>query len=76
MKRIITGCLGGALLLGAIGCGPAGIQEGAPPDLTTTPLRDGPISTDMSGRMVKDMSKAAAKAKASAAEQPPAEKKE
>lgn len=51
--------------LGLLGCGSAGVDTGVPPAdqmKPTVPLDS--ISTDMTGRMSKDMSKAAAKARA------------
>ena len=56
-----------ALALSLAGCGSAGIDTGVPPadqQKPTVPLDS--ISVDMTGRMAKDMSKAAAKAKAAA----------
>jgi len=60
------------LPLSLIGCGSANIDTGVPADTSKPPVTIDGI-TSMKGRMGKDMSKAAAAAKADAAKQPAAE---
>ena len=68
-RRVLGGraLVAWVLSVGLAGCGSAGIDTGVPPadqQKPTVPLDS--ISVDMTGRMAKDMSKAAAKAKAAA----------
>jgi len=71
VKRIITGGLGAAVLLGVMGCGGAGVDEGLPKGDMTPTVKMDPSMTDPSGRFGVGAAKTAVKKNEEAAKAAP-----
>ncbi len=74
MKRRVLGGLTPmpwVLSLGLVGCGSAGVDTGVPRDTSKSDVPLDAVSTDMGGRMSKDVAKANAKVKAATAQPSP-----